>query len=175
MNKNEKSLLILLSTLLLLGALGLAGVAFVMMKKQRAKAELAEASAHARTLAMATLAYTLDHKGKFPDQDWTNKIAPYFAARSAGSHHAGGSQNLTAGLAFNEALSGQEIERVPRPSQTVLFFEAQPGIDFGGLSELARKPKYIRYRFVFVDGHVELLDDPSTQSWAWTLPTFGNP
>jgi hypothetical protein len=89
----------------------------------------------------SVLDYARDHKGKLPDADkWQDEVAPYYSkyltrtkmrrqkfVKFPGADDQWGCMdgegNVETGIAFNEALSGKQLDSIKDPATTALVFE----------------------------------------------------
>ncbi len=89
---------------------------------------------HVRQLCLAAIMYADDHNGSYPDaRGWSEALQGYLQDERFLRCPANPDQPC--GYAFNSRLSALSQTNVLSPSETVLFFEAEAGLNGAGGSE----------------------------------------
>jgi hypothetical protein len=139
-----------------------AAVLIPMFASGRNVAMQAEGIADIRQLTLATRMYASDNAGILPGRSWQEQLGPYIARLQAGAPPTA--------YAFNKNLAGLKLDKIRNPSDVVMFFEAQPGCDFGSRAN-ATLPRRGQGLFAYADGHVMNLSAVPDQShWVPKMP-----
>lgn len=150
MNRNTKSLLILLGILFILGVLAIGVIVVPMVIKEK------EVS-RARQISQMIMTYCYDHGGKLSGEGWQRDIMPYNSGLPLD------------GFALNEAVAGKRVENLT--GDVVLLFEAPSGVDIGGLSDLPLEPRFgDTFICAFLDLSTQSVRDPKTLNWSPASP-----
>lgn len=130
-----------------------------IIRKARAKAELASCQSNLKQIAMGVLMYAQDFDETLPKADWVPALGPYLKNDRIFVCPARPHQRC--GYAFNKALLGASLAKIEEPAETIMIFESKldgespvggaddvpiEGIHDGGIC------------VAFVDGHVAWMD-----------------
>jgi len=121
-----------------------------------------------KEVALVLQLYAQDHDGRLPPAGrWCSGVMPYV-------HYAGilvcpEAPRLRSGYAFNRALSGCSVDKIPHPHTTVLLYESDLGWNgAGGPETLVKTPRHRgKDVFAFADGSARSLrrDQEGTLIW----------
>ncbi len=119
-------------------------------------AEVAEAQADLKQLALAVMMYVQDWDMTLPGETWAEDVENY--VKDAEVFARG---DLAVGYAMNEKLPGAKLNKIPDPVATVLFFESNVGgaNPLGGADDMAEEALQDGFIYMaFLDGHVEAVE-----------------
>ena len=133
----------------------ISAVAVGATQKEVLSARKAACVAHIKDLTLATLTYANDHGGRLPDAtSWADGIAPYLDS-AAGAFQCPSAVNKDFSYAYNESLSGKNVNEVKEPAGVVLVFESDLGRNAAGDQQLLPiEPRHIGGDdYGLADGH----------------------
>jgi len=138
----------------------------------RASARQIACTSNLHQLGTVFMMYTADNEGKFPEASaWCDALtrAEYLSASVV--FQCPEAPTLRSGYAFNENLSGVDIDDIPSLAGTVLLFESDVGWNAaGGPEAMISTPRHPNgYMIGFVDGHVECVSEEGLEALIWEL------
>jgi len=155
-------------------ALGIfAAIMLPAMTKAKSQAQSAVMMSKGKQLAMSMMMYANDNDEKLPDpEQWTEQIDEYLGGNHSvlNSIYEPGAGRV---WAMNENLKDLSMSDIPRPSNTVLIFECEPGSPPSGNIQMLRAPRsprprgHISHIIVFLDGHIERVKPDRLEDLIW--------
>ncbi|MCL5104924.1 MAG: DUF3352 domain-containing protein [Armatimonadetes bacterium] len=146
-----------------------AAVLIPVFVRAREAAQVAECANNLKELPVAAHIFAQEHGGKLPTSaNWQAQLKPYLKA-PVSEMKCPGEEAI---YAFNKNLSGANLNKIPKPAETIMFFEAAPGLpNASGRRADALLPHKGRGLFAYVDGHVISLGSvPAQSKWAFAAP-----
>jgi prepilin-type processing-associated H-X9-DG protein len=146
------------------------GVMFFALTEAKGHAQQTTCQNNLKLLCVATLNYSVDHKGQFPPADtWPEALKEGRYISDGGILTCPGKANAGRTYAMNAKLGDVHIEQVRRSSETVLFFECSPGAPpAGDRADLPPEPPHAGGWLVgFCDGHVEVVSLNRRDQLVW--------
>ena len=136
--------------------------------KARDEAGTDESKNVVKQLCVAARSYSLNNADRLPPADaWPEALQMMGVTDTSLEDPAEPGKGRA--FAMNAFLAEQRLGSVPRPSETVLFFECAPGAPPGGGPDaLPRQPRHAQgYVIGFADGHVEQVAPPDLNRLIW--------
>jgi len=138
----------------------------------RAQARQMACMSNVRQLQLSLMMYTADNGDKFPEASaWCDALTKTGAMVGGPVFQCPEAPALRCAYAFNENLSGLEMDSMPSPGETVLLFESDVGWNAaGGPEAMISTPRHPNgYMIGFVDGHVECVSEEGLEALIWEL------
>jgi len=129
-----------------------------MLEQAKGKAQATACLSNMKQLCLAAMMYAQDWQQTLPSEEWPKQLEPYLKNRSV--YQCPGAPDKTIAFALNEALAGAKLNDLPRPAETVLFYESSVGEDvpFGGPDAVLTESRHQGLITVgFADGHCKLM------------------
>ncbi len=117
-------------------------------QKQRAY----DAFVSCRRLAIAAIEYATDHGDRYPPAvGWEQVLRPYLERPVRLPRTLDGKQRR---FAINSAVAGREMQSIPRPASTLLFFETEGSSPAATVDALPPEDSLSGFALGWSDGHV---------------------
>lgn len=147
----------------------MAAMALPAFAKAKAKAQQISCMNSARQLTLGVMLFADDNTNRCPTAaTWCDDIFPVIGQAQVYQCKAGSAEGRSH-FAFNDRLSGLELDSIKSPATTVMIFEIAGGWNQSGGRELALQPPRHQNGIVvgFADGHVELVTEAQLTRLNW--------
>jgi len=152
----------------------MAAILFPVFARAREKARQASCQSNLKQIALGVLMYTQDYDETHPmANNWSDALDPYLKNRQL--FLCPSANDLTQrSYAYNQALEQEKMGAIPRPAETIMAFDSQPGANPVGGQELIVWRHNNGANFAFDDGHVKWIRSGVQTNLTWA-PAGGAP